>query len=96
MAEYVYFSNLITDLYGNILLFNKPQSVTNRLHLVQNNAARLGTRTRQREHITPILFQLHRIPVFQISVQYPDSYIQCIEWNTTIVSNPSDQKNIYQ
>ncbi len=33
------------------------------LQRVQNTAARLVTRTRKREHITPVLMQLHWLPV---------------------------------
>jgi len=49
--------------YGNALLYNIPISLTNRLQLVQNYAARLVTRTHKREHITTVLFQLHWLPV---------------------------------
>jgi len=49
--------------YGNALLYNIPLSLANRLQRVQNCAARLVTRTRKREHITPVLFQLHWPPV---------------------------------
>ena len=49
--------------YGNALLHNIPLSLTNRLQRVRNCAARLVTRTRKREHITPVLFQLHWLPV---------------------------------
>jgi len=45
--------------YGNALLYNIPLSLTNRLQRVQNCDARLVTRTRKREHITSVLFQLH-------------------------------------
>ena len=49
--------------YGNALLYNIPLSLTNRLQGVQKCAGRLVTRTRKREHITPVLFQLHWLPV---------------------------------
>ena len=49
--------------YGNALLYNIPLSLTNRLQRVQNCAARLVTRTRKREHITSVLFQLYWLPV---------------------------------
>jgi len=45
--------------YGNALLYNIPLSLTNCLQQVPNCAAHLVTRTRKREHITPVLFQLH-------------------------------------
>ena len=40
-----------------------PLSLTNHLQRMQNCAARLLTRTRRSEHITPLLFQLHWLPV---------------------------------
>ena len=46
---------------SNALLYNIPLS--NFLQRVQNCAARLVTRTRKREHITPVLFQLPWLPV---------------------------------
>ena len=49
--------------YGNALLYNSPLSLTNRLQRMQNCVARLLTCTREREHITPVLFQLHWLSV---------------------------------
>jgi len=49
--------------YGNALIYNNPLSLTNRLHRVQNCATCLVTRTCKREHITPVLFQLHWLPI---------------------------------
>ena len=34
-----------------------------RLQSVQNTAARIGTVTKKFDHITPVLFQLHWLPV---------------------------------
>ncbi|KAF7648774.1 hypothetical protein LDENG_00152180, partial [Lucifuga dentata] len=34
-----------------------------RLQLIQNSAARLLTKTKKREHITPVLATLHWLPV---------------------------------
>ena len=42
---------------------NIPLSLTNYLRRVQNCAARLVTHTHKREHKTPVLFQLHWLPV---------------------------------
>ena len=39
--------------------------VIRRLQAVQNAAARLVTRTRRRDHISPVLLQLHWLPVYQ-------------------------------
>lgn len=55
--------------YGNALLYGISDSATRRLQKVQNTAARLVTRTRKREHITPVLHALHWLPV-----QYRSQY----------------------
>ena len=39
------------------------QDHINKLHLVQNSAARLLTETRKHEHISPILRSLHWLPI---------------------------------
>jgi len=49
--------------YGNALLYNILLSLTKRLQWMQNCVARLVTCTRKKEHITPVLFQLHWLPV---------------------------------
>jgi hypothetical protein len=49
--------------YGNALLCGISQCQLRRLQLVQNSAARLLTRTSRSEHITPILRNLHWLPV---------------------------------
>ena len=49
--------------YCNSLLFNMPDSQLNRLQVIQNSAARLITRTKKQSHITPVLKQLHWLPV---------------------------------
>ena len=56
---------LVTSLlyYGNALLYGLPQTALQRLQNVQNCAARLITRTRKYEHITPVLQRLHWLPV---------------------------------
>ena len=50
--------------YGNALLSGLPQALIGRLQRVQNCAARLVTRTRLHEHITPILQNLHWLPIY--------------------------------
>ena len=49
--------------FQNGLLLGAKAGVIRPLQVLQNNAARLLTRTRRREHITPILRQLHWLPV---------------------------------
>ena len=49
--------------YCNSLLANLTNTQTKRLKSIQYNAARLVTRTPLREHITPVLKQLHWLPV---------------------------------
>ncbi|KAK2168477.1 hypothetical protein NP493_1227g00028 [Ridgeia piscesae] len=49
--------------YCNSLLHNIPLSQTARLQRVQNNTARLITRTSKHDHITPVFKELHWLPV---------------------------------
>ena len=47
----------------NSLLYNVPKNVIKKLQSMQNAAARLITRSRKCDHITPILLDLHWIRV---------------------------------
>ena len=49
--------------YCNSLLYGIPKELTNKLQRVQNTAARLVTRTRKYDHITPVLKDLHWLPI---------------------------------
>lgn len=49
--------------YGNALLYNMNSSVIARLQRVQNTAARMITRKKKFDSITPSLMQLHWLPV---------------------------------
>jgi len=47
----------------NSLLFGVPENLLRKVQSVQNAAARLLTNIRRRDHITPVLRQLHWLPV---------------------------------
>ena len=47
----------------NSLLYGLPQTQLDRLQRLQNTAARLVTRTKKYSHITPVLQNLHWLPV---------------------------------
>ena len=49
--------------YGNALLYGVNQNCIDKLQKIQNIAARLVTRSRKRDHVTPILRSLHWLPV---------------------------------
>ena len=51
--------------YCNSILHGTTSKVLNKLQYVQNSAARLLTNTRSRDHITPVLRDLHWLPVKQ-------------------------------
>ena len=54
---------------GNAIPFGLPKDQIQRLQLKQNTAARLVTRTKPSEHISPVLFDLHWLPV-NFRIQY--------------------------
>jgi hypothetical protein len=59
-------SNVISRLdYCNVLLHKLPKALLTRIQLVQNTCARLVTGTGRRDHITPVMIQLHWLPVEQ-------------------------------
>jgi hypothetical protein len=47
----------------NSLLLGIPKVQTDRLQRIQNMAARIVTRTKIRDHITPVLYKLHWLPI---------------------------------
>ena len=51
--------------FMNCLLFGTPKCQLIKLQRIQNAAARLVTKTKLREHITPVLINLHWLPIKQ-------------------------------
>ena len=62
--------------YCNALLFGVSDTLVRRLQSVQNAAARLITGTRRRDHITPVLYSLHWLPV-QRRIDYKMAVLVC-------------------
>lgn len=55
--------------YGNALLYGLSSSSLSKLQRIQNTAARIITRTKKHDHITPVLIALHWLPV-EFRIQY--------------------------
>jgi len=51
--------------YANGILYGISSKATDRLQRVQNMAARVVTKTKRRSHVTPVLQELHWLPVKQ-------------------------------
>ena len=49
--------------YCNYILYNVPRSKTDRLQRLQNQCARILTKSLRREHITPVLMKLHWLKI---------------------------------
>ena len=49
--------------YCNSILYNVPKSKTDRLQRLQNQCARILTKSSRREHITPILKKIHWLQI---------------------------------
>ena len=47
----------------NSILFGLPEKELNKLQRIQNMAARVVTLTRKRDHITPVMHELHWMPI---------------------------------
>lgn len=55
--------------YANSLLYGIPDILLNKLQIVQNNAARLILKKKKSDSITPLLIQLHWLPI-RFRIQY--------------------------
>ena len=60
--------------YCNALLTGFPTKLINRLQTIQNSTARISTRTKSFDHITPILILLYWLPV-QYHIHYKNVLI---------------------
>ena len=53
--------------YGNVMFYGISDTLFGRLQSIQNSAARLSTGARRRDHISPVLQQLHSV-VYKLAV----------------------------
>ena len=65
----------------NSLLYALPKSTIDRLQKVQNSAARLITRNKKFDHITPVMKELHWLPISQ-RIVYKILLITCKALNS--------------
>ena len=49
--------------YCNAILYGLPQAQLDKLQLIQNTAARIVSKTKKSQHITPVLRSLHWLPI---------------------------------
>ena len=86
--------------YCNAILFGLPDTTLDRLQYVQNSAARVLTRTRRWEHITPTLKRLHWLPVnFRISYKlllltYKALHNQAPQYLTDLLDDYTPARNL--
>ena len=55
--------------FCNSILYGLPDMQINKLQRIQNSAARLVTHAQKYDHITPILYELHWLPI-KVRIQY--------------------------
>ena len=81
--------------YCNSVLAGLPKEQISRLQRVQNNAARLIAKKRKRDHITPVLRDLHWLPV-KFRMQFKIAILAYRHFEGTLSSYLSDVLSIYQ
>ena len=87
-------NSLVTSriAYCSSLLNGIPKTTLNKIQNVQNTAARLITRTSRRSHITPVLKDLHWLPI-QCRIQFK---ILVITYNALQGQFPLYVRNLLQ
>ena len=78
--------------YCNSLLMGTPNSVIQPMHKVQNAAARLFLRALRHQHCTPLLQQLHWLPISEC-IKYKTA---CTCYNSITGSAPSSLSELLQ
>ena len=81
--------------YCNSVLCGLPSEQIERLQRVQNNAARLILRKRKHDHVTPLLKELHWLPV-KFYIQYKVATLAYRRFDGTLPSYLSDSLCVYQ
>ena len=80
---------------NNCLLYGVPGRLIHRLQVVQNQSARLVSRSKYRDHITPVLYNLHWLPVAQrIKYKVLTLIYKCLHMN--VPSYLCDELKLYQ
>lgn len=63
-----------------------PNNAISKLQVIQNAAARTLMKVKKSDHITPLLYELHWLPVsFIIDLKNSFTYLQCTKWFSTLV-----------
>ena len=81
--------------YCNALLAGLPADEITRLQRIQNNAARLVFQKSKRNHVTPLLLELHWLPV-KYRIQYKIATFAFRRFENTLPPYLSSLLNIYQ
>ena len=81
--------------YCNSILFGLPSEQLTRLQRVQNNAARLVLKKGKRDHITPLLKELHWLPI-PYRIQFKLAILAFRHFDKSLPPYLSQSLNIYQ